>query len=323
MKSPLMKNTSAKWRRQIQWISVVLLFGMVTLSGSVWALPPSQPEFDGQRAFQWLVKQTDLGPRNPGSDGHRRCSEMLQNQLGAYGAQVTTQPFLHYDVENEKTVMMTNIIGSFQPDNLSRIMLCAHWDTRPFADRDRPENRNTPILGANDGASGVAVLLELARLFAANPPPVGVDIVFFDGEDYGKEGQLENYCLGARHFVNNNTRFFPRFAILLDMVGDAELRLPIEGYSQQYAPRLVERIWEAAAELGYQQFVPEVNDYIFDDHIILNEGGIRAMDIIDFAYPDESHRYWHTLQDTPDKCSPASLKVVGDVLTKVIYELEP
>jgi Zn-dependent M28 family amino/carboxypeptidase len=174
-------------------------------------------------------------------------------------------------------------------------------------------------LGANDGASGVAVLLEIARQIHEIEPPVGIDIVFFDGEDYGREGDLDNYCLGSRYFTANNVKYFPKFAILLDMIGDAQLSIPVEGYSKNYAPTVVEMVWNIAEKLGIYQFQREVRGYVFDDHVILNEGGIPAIDIIDFEYPDFSHRYWHTLEDTPDKCSPRSLKVVGDVLMELIY----
>ncbi|MEJ2635131.1 MAG: M28 family peptidase, partial [Calditrichia bacterium] len=268
--------------------------------------------------FGWLLKQTDLGPRNPGSAGHEAAMQLLKTGLQNYGARVTLQPFMHYDANNKMTLTMTNIIGSFNPQNPSRILLCAHWDTRPFADQDKPQNQAKPILGANDGASGVAVLLEIARQIQAQSPSIGVDIVFFDGEDYGHEGHLENYFLGSRYFVQNNSRFFPQFAILVDMVGDKDLEIPIEGYSQQYAPDVVSRVWDTAGRLGINQFVNSVNGYISDDHVILDEGGIPAIDIIDFTYP-----YWHTLQDTPDKCSPASLKAVGDVLLNVIYDMNP
>jgi Zn-dependent M28 family amino/carboxypeptidase len=200
-------------------------------------------------------------------------------------------------------------------------MLCAHWDTRPFADMDRIENQNEPILGANDGASGVAVLLELAFYLQKNEPPLGIDIVFFDGEDYGREGDLDSYCLGSRYFAENNPGIYPRFAVLLDMIGDAQLQIPREGYSQQFASQIVDLVWKAAKNVNAYQFLPEVRNYVFDDHVILNEAGIPAIDIIDFEYPDASHRFWHTLEDTPDKCSPQSLKTVGEVLIELIYNM--
>jgi len=313
-----MKNSVVKAYRvlSIQWpIFLLMLFAVLPSNAA--------GRFDGENAFRFLTMQTDLGPRNPGSAGHRACLNLLKTQLQKSGARVELQPFMHYDEALEKSFTMTNIIGSFAPDKTAQIMLCAHWDTRPFADRDTPENRNKPIPGANDGASGVAVLLEVAAQLQKISPPVGVDIVFFDGEDYGREGDLENYCLGARHFTGTNTRFFPQFAILLDMIGDARLQIPREGYSQQYAPEVVKQVWTLAEELGYYQFEPEVRSYVFDDHIILNEAGIPAIDIIDFEYPDAGHHYWHTLQDIPDNCSAGSLQVVGDVLLKLIYEMQP
>ncbi len=277
--------------------------------------------FDSQKAYKYLLMQTDLGPRNPGSKGHAACLKLLKSELSKFGAKVMVQPFLYYDPEIDKTITMSNIIGSFEAEKVNRIILCAHWDTRPMADRDSPENKDKPILGANDGASGVAVLLELARQLSINPPSIGIDIIFFDGEDYGKEGQLNHYCLGSRYFINNNTSFFPKYAILLDMIGDAQLEITQEGYSLQYAPDLVDKIWKIAADLGISQFVPEVRHYVYDDHVILNEGGIPAIDLIDFEYPDQKHSFWHTLEDTPDKCSPESLKAVGDVLMEIIYHM--
>jgi len=277
--------------------------------------------FNGDRAYQFLIDQTDLGPRAPGSPGHSACKEYLVGQLEKTGATVTRQPFMHYNAESGETITMTNIIGSYYPEKLNRIMLCAHWDTRPFADMDYLPNRNEPILGANDGASGVAVLLELGFYLQKNEPPVGIDIVFFDGEDYGREGDLDNYCLGSRYFSQNNQGIFPRFAILLDMIGDAQLQIPREGYSQQFASQIVDLVWNAAENVGAYQFLPEVGHYVFDDHVILNEAGIPAIDIIDFEYPDASHRFWHTLQDTPDKCSPQSLQTVGNVLIELIFQM--
>lgn len=299
-------------------IGVILLQSVLLLVAA-----PAKSSFDGRRAFEFLLLQTDLGPRFPGSAGHSAALKLLQKQLQEFGAQVELQPFMHYDAEKGITLTMNNIIGTFYPRKKSRLLLCAHWDTRPFADKDEPANQHLPILGANDGASGVAVLLEIARHLQIKEPAVGVDMVFFDGEDYGREGELENYCLGSRHFIQVNNRFFPHYAILLDMVGDADLQLPIEGYSQQFVPEIVDKVWNIAGDLGIEQFLPEVRNYVFDDHVILNQGGIPAIDIIDFEYPDRNHRYWHTLQDTPDKCSPESLQAVGEVLLKVIYSQQP
>jgi glutaminyl-peptide cyclotransferase len=280
-------------------------------------------QFSGENAFQFLEMQTNMGPRNPGSAAHEKCLDFLQDQLQNSGAKVELQSFMHYDRTLQKSLTMTNIIGSFYPEKTSRIMLCAHWDTRPFADRDILQNRNKPIIGANDGASGVAVLLEIALQLQKSPPPGGIDILLFDGEDYGREGDLDNYCLGSRYFAANNTRFYPQFAILLDMIGDTQLRIPMEGYSRQYAPEVVNRLWNLAEVLGHYQFDLAEGPFVFDDHLILNQAGIPAIDIIDFEYPDADNGYWHTLRDIPENCSPESLQVVGEVLMKLIYEQQP
>jgi Zn-dependent M28 family amino/carboxypeptidase len=180
------------------------------------------------------------------------------------------------------------------------------------------------MIGANDGASGVAVLLELARLFRESPPSIGVDLIFFDGEDYGHEGDTPNYLLGSRHFAaTKEASYVPRFGILLDMIGDAELEIPREGHSMRFAPDIVQLVWETAARLGYSQFVDWTDEPITDDHLPLNAVGIKTVDLIDFAYPDASHRYWHTHSDTPDKCSAESLEAVGSVVAEVVYSQIP
>jgi Zn-dependent M28 family amino/carboxypeptidase len=215
----------------------------------------------------------------------------------------------------------TNIVSSFNLKASTRILLLAHWDTRPRADQDRdPAKKNNPILGANDAASGVAVLMEIARHLKEQPPQVGVDILFDDGEDYGKEGDTQNYLLGTRHFAKNlPPGIRPSFGILLDMVGDKELELQREPYSVRYAPDIVDLVWSAAKDLGVYQFTDEMQRAVLDDHLPLNEAGIKTIDLIDFNYPDATNRFWHTTEDTPDKCSQESLEAVGKVLLSVIY----
>jgi glutaminyl-peptide cyclotransferase len=278
------------------------------------------PNFQSARAFDLLRKQTSFGPRNPGSSGHRDCLQFLVASLKSSADNVRTQEFVHDGYDGEK-FRLTNVIASFKPEATSRILLCAHWDTRPRAERDEnPARRGDPILGANDGASGVAVLLEIAALLKIAPPPVGVDIVLFDGEDYGREGDIDRYLLGSRHFAKTNPASYrPQFGILLDMVGDANLELPKEMNSIRYAPDVVNTVWNTAGRLGITQFTDQAGDEILDDHIPLNEAGIPTIDIIDFAYPDASHRYWHTQNDTPDHCSAESLGAVGTVVTHVIF----
>ncbi len=282
------------------------------------------PAFSGREAFRFLTAQTDLGPRNPGSKGHGRCLAYLEQALVRLADTVRLQPFPHPGYDGT-TLQLTNVIASFKPESSARILLCAHWDTRPRADRDEnPRRRDEPIIGANDGASGVAVLLQLATLLKAQPPTVGVDIVLFDGEDYGREGDTGNYLLGSRHFASTASRTsVPRFGILLDMVGDAALEIPRERYSVRYAPDIVNTIWSTARGLGITEFVDYLGAEIIDDHLPLNEAGIRTVNIIDFDYPDPTHRYWHTHDDTPDKCSPESLEAVGTVVANVVYNERP
>jgi len=284
---------------------------------------PAWAQFDQQRAFQYLEQQVAFGPRNPGSAGHAKCLAFLQKELDKYADQVELQPFAYEDRFRKKVLRLHNIIARYKPQAKERIFLAAHWDTRPTADNDRLTSRNTPIPGANDGASGVAVLLEIARQLKNRPAAIGVDLIFFDGEDYGREGHLDEYFLGSRYFAQNAKDYKPRYGVLLDMVGDANLTLPREPNSVQALPHIVDKVWQLAHSLGYFEFEDRPGYPVSDDHIVLMEHGIPCIDIIDFEYPDEHHRYWHTLQDTPDKCSAYSLKVVGDVMLQLIYGEKP
>jgi hypothetical protein len=288
------------------------------------AQPFAIPAFDGTRAFEMLRKQTSFGPRNPNSKGHQDCLEYLETTLRALADEVHLQPFTQAGYGGE-ILRLTNVVASFRPQEKSRILFCAHWDTRPRAEQDPDTSkRDTPIIGANDGASGVAVLLELASLLRKTPPPMGIDIVLFDGEDYGTEGDHLNYLLGSRYFAKNNPpSYLPRFGILLDMVGDKNLELPKEGYSVRYAPGVVNLVWNTARDLGISQFIDEQGEEIIDDHLPLNDAGIATIDLIDFNYPDHTNRFWHTHQDLPENCSSESLGAVGTVLTHLLYTLKP
>jgi len=273
--------------------------------------------FDKENAFEYLKKQCEFGPRNPSSDGHKACMNFLISEMKKFTKSVYVQKFNHYDSNIKKTHYLSNIIGRFSSleDNAPRRILCAHWDTRPIADRDRDKNnRNTPILGANDGASGIAVLLEISRIMSKFPPPVNIDVIFFDGEDYGKEGNYDEYFMGSRFFSKNPIYRGYECAVLLDMIGDKDLQIPMEKFSHFYFPGLVDNIWNRAKKLGVRQFVHTVGVEVLDDHQMLAEAGIPAIDIIDFDY-----KYWHTIEDTPDKCSPESLEAVGKVIVDYIY----
>lgn len=276
--------------------------------------------FDENRAFGLLEKQVDLGPRYPGSSGHEAAASFIESQLKSYADSVSSQEFS--EVVNGKTVRMHNIIAHFNPRAKRWVLLAAHWDTRPIADQEiDPDKKKMPIVGANDGASGVAVLLELARVFAKQKPDVGVVMAFLDGEDYGTTA--EGMFLGSKHLAANLEKGLALrgkpikidYGILLDMVGDKNLKIHKEENSVNAAPDVVEKVWAAAKELGYKdKFVPQVGFSIQDDHVPLIRAGVRCIDIIDFDYGP-----WHTLDDTPDKCSAESLKTVGEVVAHVIY----
>lgn len=279
------------------------------------------PAFDAQRAFADLVRQVDFGARVPGTAAHQRCQDFLEKELRSTAERVSLQPFQAYVPGFGKTMSMTNIIASFGLDKGKRILLAAHWDSRPWADQDPdPANRDKPVPGANDGASGVAILLEVARIVQKEPPQVGVDIIFLDGEDSGSPGQPDTYALGAQHFAQTkDVRYNPVAGLLLDMVGDRDLQIYQEGNSMQYARTLVDRVWGIASTLGVYEFIPEVRYTVTDDHVPLLRVGIPIIDLIDFDYGPPENRYWHTIEDTPDKCSPESLKKVGQVVLGTVY----
>ncbi len=296
-----------------------LLFIFLALFNSISLISFSQQtkQFNEQNAFEYLKKQCDFGPRNPSSSGHKICMNFLTNEMKKFTNDITVQRFTHYDSKDKKTIYLANIIGTFHSlkNTKKRRIICAHWDTRPRADRDKNEqNYNKPILGANDGASGVAVLLEISRIMNKIPPPTTIDVIFFDGEDFGEEGNIDEYFLGSRYFAKNLTYRNYECAILLDMIGDKDLRIQKEAFSYHHFPDLVNNIWNRAQKLGFTQFDNTINGEISDDHQILANSGISAIDIIDFDY-----KYWHTLEDTPDKCSPQSLKAVGNVILDYIY----
>lgn len=274
--------------------------------------------FDSHRAFVMLEAQCAFGPRNPGSDGHRMCREFLVRELNFWADTVWTQPLTHVSIDTKDTLELWNLVGQFDVKRKDRVILCAHWDTRPMADRDpNPANHATPILGANDGASGVAVVLEIARQIYLKPVNVGVDIVLFDGEDYGREGVLEDYLIGSKYYVSHMNEPKPRFGVLLDMVGDRELHFPIEGNSWYYARPIVDKIIAAAKRQNVTRIENRSGAPVMDDHVPLLEAGIPVVDLIDMDYA-----YWHTLQDTPENCSEQSLSDVGRTVLDLLRHEE-
>jgi len=302
-------------RLRILQLACVLCIESLLLGGC--SAQPSPPKFDSSRAFSVLSRQCDFGPRPVGSAAHDRTRDYLVRELRRYADSVELQNFQH--AQADKTYRLSNIVAEFGDPNTRGVLLCAHWDTRPTADEElEAADRQRPILGANDGASGVAVLLELARMFHERPPAVPVTVVLFDGEDFGPT--VQDMFLGSRHFaarLGNKPRF--RYGILLDMVGDKELEVYREGNSQAGAKSVVDKIWTAARKLGYDgAFRDQVKYTISDDHVPLIEAGLPCADVIDFDYA-----CWHTLRDTVDKCSAESLRTVGETIARVVYSETP
>lgn len=284
------------------------------------------PYFNSDSAYHFIERQVSFGPRNPGSAGHQLAEEYLLEKLKQYAGEHSVYPqhFTSIGYQGD-TLEMTNIIAAFNPKNSDRIMLCAHWDTRPRADKAGADT-NKPILGADDGGSGVGVLLEMARIFSNDPPPIGVDIVLFDGEDYGKEGDMGRYFLGSRYWSENPPveGYSPRFGILLDMVGGKNAQFPKELYSLQFAPVLVNELWGIANEEQAGSLFPDIEgNAISDDHLVVNRvSGIPTVNIIRHTRSDDGAEfapYWHTHNDDMSIISKETLSGVGALLTELIY----
>lgn len=271
------------------------------------------PPFDGERAFHYLEQLCAFGPRPSGSEGMEKQRAMLRKFFRGRAARLTVQEFQAVHPLNGRPVAMTNLVAAWRPERSRRIVIGAHYDTRPHPDQETdPDLRGRPFLGANDGASGVAVLMELANTLGELPTSMGVDLVLFDGEElvFAEEGE---YSLGAKHFADEYLRARDSFrytaGVVVDMVGKKNLRIDQEQYSYQLAHPLLKEIWSTAKRLRVAAFKPKLGHAVVDDHLPLNNAGIPTVDLIDFDYPD-----WHRVSDTPDKCSAASLAQVGRVL---------
>ena len=288
------------------------------------------PQFNADSAYNYVAKQLEFGPRVPGSEAHKQCAEWFIDFFNDKADTVYVQDF-RTRLYNGNGIDGKNIIAAFNPEAKKRILLAAHWDSRPFADHDPDEkNWNTPIDGANDGASGVGVLMEIARLMKETPTNVGVDIILFDLEDYGAPYYLnlmtnDDWALGSQYWAKNphiyNYRAY--FGILLDMVGAPNAKFPKEYYSQQFAPALSNDVWRIAREIGYSDcFTNELGHPINDDHIYVNvHARIPMIDIIHLENNSESsfYPYWHTVKDNIEQIDPKTLGMVGDVVVNVIY----
>lgn len=301
------------------------------------AVQVNVPPFHADSAYLFVKKQVDFGPRVPGSAAHKKCAAWLVSEFKRMGLSVIEQKFKAKPYYGEADAI--NIIAQHKPELATRILLCAHWDSRHVADKDN-ERKDQPILGADDGGSGVGVLLELARMLKNTPPEIGIDFILFDAEDLGDDRDhspsgtmiaqqndrtFETWCLGSQHWSRNLHKpgYSAQFGILLDMVGAKGAQFPLEGHSYDNAPGIQAKIWNIARELGYADvFLRKKIGYITDDHYFVMRGTrIPTVDII--SLPDEDNTqfgaYHHTHEDNMSIIDPAMLGKVGHVVSTVIY----
>jgi glutaminyl-peptide cyclotransferase len=282
---------------------------------------------DGERAYRYLKQICEIGPRVAGSEANTRQRKLVADHFAKMGGKVREQPFHARHPLTGERVEMANLIGSWQPERNHRVLIAAHYDTRPRADEENdPARLKLPFLGANDGASGVALLMEIAHHLTDLAPPVGVDLVLFDGEElvYGNNPRAGEYFLGSEYFAQvyadqvDRRRTPARYVagILLDMVGGKNLQINQEPNSLRDAPNLVSEVWAIANRLKIRSFRFRVGREVLDDHLALNRAGIPTIDLIDFDYP-----YWHKADDLPENCSAESLAEVGKVV--VTWLMQP
>lgn len=289
------------------------------------------PAFVADSAYYYIERQVGFGPRVPNTEAHRQAGQWLTETMSRFADTVYVQQ-ARVRAYDGTVLNIRNIIGAFQPEKRSRVLLCAHWDSRPYADHDPdPEKHFTPIDGANDGGSGVGVLLEIARQLQMQETGVGIDILFFDAEDYGPHrfsdrSDNDFWALGAQHWARNphQAGYHARYGILLDMVGASGATFLREGYSMLYAPRVVRKVWDTAQRLGYgHYFLREDGGYITDDHYYINTyRNIPTINIIhlDNTTPHGFFPQWHTTGDTMEVIDARTLEVVGKTVMQVIYE---
>ncbi len=292
---------------------------------------PVGPDFNADSAYIYLQEQCDFGPRTMNSTAHDKCEKWIIQKFEQYGCKVTTQKATLNGYDGTP-LRSTNIMASYNPEATTRIMFCAHWDCRPWADND-PDSTNwhKPIIAANDAASGVGVMIELARILKGSSLELGVDFICFDAEDYGTpqwfegEDPGDTWALGAQYFANNLPEgYAPRYGILLDMVGGVGAKFYREGMSMQYAPAIVKKVWNAARQVGYGSYFPKDDGgMITDDHIPVNQtANIPCIDVIPY-YPDCAQSSfgptWHTIADNMDNIDKNTLKAVGQTMVQVLF----
>lgn len=290
------------------------------------------PVFNADSAYDFVRTQTEFGPRVNNSEAHQRCAAFLTGKLRGFSKDVVIQPGTIPAFDGTQ-LKFQNIIASFGPSGNNRILLASHWDSRPWADHDPDKgNFNKAIDGANDGASGVGVLIEVARQLAVKAPPVGVDIILFDAEDYGPPEELQDnrnsgdfWGLGSQYWAKNphHSDYFAKYGILLDMVGAAGATFLMEGFSMEYAPHVVKKVWDIGSMIGYSAYFQfQRGGYITDDHYyVIRDRGVPMIDIIHLDHSTETgmYQHWHTVNDNLDKIDKGTLKAVGQTVLTVIY----
>ena len=278
---------------------------------------PVRP-FDGQAAFRAVEAQVAFGPRIPGTPGHAAEAAWLDSLLRPLADTLIVQAWTHVTAAGD-SLPLRNFVARFNPGAAERILFLAHWDTRPVADGPNSRDSAAVVPGANDGASGTAVLLGVAAALHLAPPGVGVDLLFVDGEDFGVFAAEADVLIGSKYYAAHlPSGPAPLYAVLFDMVGDRDLQIYEEGNSLTGAPEVVGLVWKVAAKAGYGSvFVSTPRHTLTDDHVSLQARGIRAIDVVDFDYP-----YWHTKDDTPDKVSAQSLQAVGAVALALVANAE-
>ncbi len=294
---------------------------------SVTPVEMERVDFNTDSAMQYLRRQVEFGPRVPGTPAHRQCADWLAATLRSMGATVTDGTAQTRHPSTGKPVDIRNIFAQFNPAATDRIIVVAHYDTRPWADEDPDEaNHSKPIDGANDGASGVAVALELARLNSALPADRGLDILLVDHEDSGTHNDDDSWCVGSAYWAKNSPYTEanrPRFGILLDMVGGRDAVFMREYFSESYASGVNDLVWSTAASTGHgDRFINRQGGAINDDHLSLLRAGIPTVDIIEMRVDGNSGGFnptWHTIADNLDNIDPATIGAVGDVMTNIIY----
>lgn len=288
-------------------------------------------DFNADSAYAYIARQIAFGPRVPNTPAHKACADYLIEKMHGFCDTLIVQDFT-VKAYNGTLLNGKNIIGSFRPELTSRILLGAHWDSRPYADHDpNPANRRTPIDGANDGASGIGVLMEIARQLSLKNPEIGVDIIFFDVEDYGAPQDDENsyqgefWCLGSQYWAKNQhiQNYKARFGILLDMVGGKNAVFTREGTSNYFAPDILNKVWNIAMKLGYTAYFKNIETPpITDDHLYINRlTNIPMIDIIEYDANSSTgfNRHWHTLEDNLTNIDKNTLKAVGTVTLSTVY----